>query len=154
MPWKRINRHFQKYLNNYLLILFVLLFGFSRFIRLNNDTINPDGVNWHYRSQQFINGIKYFQFEKTYQHYHPGVTLMWVTGIPVEVTKIVSGQKTYNNQALSVARAKQVQSYLRTRLEAYGITLKTAAYAYTAPTAENTNPTGQYLNRRVEISVS
>lgn len=77
------------------IFIFTILFFGSRVPRLNNDVINPDGVNWHYRSQQFINGIKYLQFIKTYQHYHPGVTLMWVAGPTIELYKQISDQKDY-----------------------------------------------------------
>jgi len=83
-------------------ILFLLVFSLTRFPRIDRDTINPDGVNWHYRSQQFVNGLKYFQFDKTYQHYHPGVTLMWFTGIPVEIAKHVTQQPVYNNSNFSM----------------------------------------------------
>ncbi|OGC70090.1 hypothetical protein A2415_00635 [candidate division WWE3 bacterium RIFOXYC1_FULL_39_7] len=79
-----------------LLIVFTFLYFLTRVPRLNNDIINPDGVNWHYRSEQFINGLKYAQFDKTYQHYHPGVTLMWATGVPIELTKHLIGQKVYS----------------------------------------------------------
>lgn len=79
----------------FLLALFVLCFYATRIPRLKNDIINPDAVNWHYRTQQFIVGLKYFQLEKTYQHYHPGVTLMWVTGVPVELFKQITGIKEY-----------------------------------------------------------
>jgi hypothetical protein len=80
-----------------LFFVFVVLFFLTRVPRLSTDTINPDGVNWHYRSQQFINGIKYRQLERTYQHYHPGVTLMWVTGVPVEISKHIIGNKQYDH---------------------------------------------------------
>lgn len=70
-----------------LLLLFSLLFLAFRFAGFTFDPISPDAVNWHYRSEQFIVGLKHHQFDKTYQHYHPGVTLMWITGIPIELAK-------------------------------------------------------------------
>lgn len=76
---------------------FIVVFLLTRLPKLSVDVINPDGVNWHYRSEQFVNGLKYLQFEKTYQHYHPGVTLMWITGIPIEITKIILNQNVYDN---------------------------------------------------------
>ena len=97
MLWKKINSLKKNHLTLISILLFVVIFVVTRYPRLNNDIINPDGVNWHYRTQQFVNGLKYFQFEKTYQHYHPGVTLMWVTGIPIELTKVITGEKIYNN---------------------------------------------------------
>src|SRR3990167_5107523 len=79
-----------------LLGLFVLFFIATRLPRLNNDTINPDGVNWHFRTEQFIVGLKFRQFERTYQHYHPGVTLMWITGVPIELYKQITGITAYD----------------------------------------------------------
>ncbi len=91
-----------------LIVLFIVVFLLTRLPRIATDEANPDGVNWHYRSQQFVNGLKYFQFEKTYQHYHPGVTLMWITGIPIELVKQISGQNLYTaaNFAMFNAAAK------------------------------------------------
>lgn len=80
----------------FLTSVFVVLFLLSRFLYLGFDTINPDGVNWHYRSQQFIVGLKQADFAKTYQHYHPGVTLMWVSGTAIELYKQFTGIKTYD----------------------------------------------------------
>jgi len=79
-----------------LISLFIALFFLSRVPLLSRDESNPDGVNWHYRSQQFIIGLKTLHFEKTYQHYHPGVTLMWISGVPVEIFKHLSGITTYD----------------------------------------------------------
>ena len=81
-----------------LLFLFLILFLVTRLPRIKDDIVNPDGTNWHYRSEQFISGVKHKQFEKTYQHYHPGTTLMWVSGVGVEVFKQVSGVKSYNSE--------------------------------------------------------
>ncbi|KKS28403.1 MAG: hypothetical protein UU86_C0003G0041 [candidate division WWE3 bacterium GW2011_GWC1_42_102] len=78
------------------IIFFILVFGLTRFLFLGPDEINPDGVNWHYRSQQFIVGLKSGDFERTYQHYHPGVTLMWITGVPIEIYKQITGITTYD----------------------------------------------------------
>ncbi len=77
-------------------LLLVLIFCATRLPYLGPDEINPDGVNWHYRSQQFIVGLKSGDFERTYQHYHPGVTLMWITGVPIEIYKQVTGITTYD----------------------------------------------------------
>ncbi|MFC1700101.1 ArnT family glycosyltransferase [Patescibacteria group bacterium] len=79
-----------------LIGLFILAFLGTRIPRLAKDVINPDGVNWHYRSQQFVVGLKTFDFKKTYQHYHPGVTLMWISGIPIEIYKQVTNTPHYD----------------------------------------------------------
>lgn len=81
------------------LILFTLAFFLTRLPSLGIDEINPDAVNWHYRSEQFVVGLKTEQLEKTYQHYHPGITLMWIMGVPVELVKqVVPGHEIYNHE--------------------------------------------------------
>jgi hypothetical protein len=70
--------------------LFVVLFLVTRLPYLGRDTINPDAVNWHYRSEQFIVGLKSHQWARTYQHYHPGVTLMWIMGSAIEVIRQIN----------------------------------------------------------------
>ena len=79
-----------------VIVILILVFLITRIPLLSRDEINPDGVNWHYRSQQFIVGLKSGDFLKTYQHYHPGVTLMWIMGIPVEMYKQITGINTYD----------------------------------------------------------
>src|SRR3989344_9498102 len=81
------------------IIIFLVVFYLTRFPGLYNDSVNPDSVNWHTRSEQFVNGLKYFQFEKTYQHYQPGVTLMWIIGPTVELIKqFYPGHEVYSVQ--------------------------------------------------------
>jgi hypothetical protein len=81
-----------------LLFLFLVLFFATRLPRLKDDIVNPDGTLWHYRSEQFVSGIKQGQLEKTYQNYHPGTTLMWISGISIEVFKQMSGIKSYSSE--------------------------------------------------------
>lgn len=47
---------------------------------LRIDVINPDGINWHARTQAFIKALNSGDYSQTYQVYHPGFTLMWVSG--------------------------------------------------------------------------
>jgi hypothetical protein len=47
---------------------------------LYEDVINPDGINWHTRAYNFTEALINKEFDKTFQAYHPGVTLMWLTG--------------------------------------------------------------------------
>lgn len=82
----------------FLISILFIVFLLTRISGIPYDTINPDGVNWHYRSEQFVVGLKYAQFDKTYQHYHPGVTLMWITGIPIEIYKQISGITVYDSE--------------------------------------------------------
>ncbi|HPD73714.1 MAG TPA: glycosyltransferase family 39 protein [bacterium] len=79
-----------------LMFLFPVLFFSTRIPGIKNDIINPDSSLWHYRSEQFIVGIKNKQFEKTYQHYQPGTTLMWITGSAVEIFKKITGINSYD----------------------------------------------------------
>ncbi len=81
--------------NKYVILVILLvttLISVTQFGMLGKEEVNPDAINWHQRSEQFTNGLKYFQFSKTYQHYHPGVTLMWLAGPVIEVTKQYLGQ--------------------------------------------------------------
>ena len=99
MLLEKIHRFFLRYKKFrplFLIIVFSILFFLTRLPGLKNDVINPDGSLWHYRSEQFIVGIKNKQFEKTYQHYQPGVTLMWITGPAVEIYKRLTGVVSYN----------------------------------------------------------
>lgn len=70
-----------------LLLVFVLVYLTLHIPYLGVNELNPDAVNWHKRSEQFILGLKSGDLRLTYQHYHPGVTLMWVVGVPVEILK-------------------------------------------------------------------
>lgn len=79
----------------FYIAIFVIFFLVTRIPGLKTDVINPDGVNWHYRSEQFIVGLKYHQFDKTFQHYQPGATLMWISGIPIEFYKQITGITSY-----------------------------------------------------------
>lgn len=73
-------------------VAFILAFLVTRLPFLGYDEINPDAVNWHLRSEQFIVGLKGGDFIKTYQHYHPGVTLMWTMGVPIELYRQLNPQ--------------------------------------------------------------
>lgn len=80
-----------------LIFLFSVFFLCTRLPRLANDVINPDGVLWHNRSEQFIVGLKYKQFEKTFQHYQPGITLMWIIGSSTEIFKQITNITVYDS---------------------------------------------------------
>lgn len=76
---------------NLYLIVFILLFIFTRVPRLHNDIVSTDAVYWHDRSEKFINALKAKDFKETYQKYHPGVTVMWVMGLTAEVSSRIKG---------------------------------------------------------------
>ena len=75
--------------NKYFLLIlaFVVIYLLLHIPYLGVNELNPDAVNWHKRSEQFILGLKSGDLSLTYQHYHPGVTLMWIVGVPVELLK-------------------------------------------------------------------
>lgn len=73
-------------------LCFCTLFLANRLPFLGYDEINPDAVNWHFRSEQFVVGLKSGDLLKTYQHYHPGVTLMWTMGLPIELYRQLNPQ--------------------------------------------------------------
>lgn len=64
----------------YKLILLSILFLFFifRLPGLGKDISNSDAARWHRRSEDFLNALKSGNFADTYQHYQPGVTLMWL----------------------------------------------------------------------------
>ncbi len=70
-------------------VLFVKLFSICLFVvfyylislqDLNTDVINPDGINWHTRTRAFTEALSKGIYSDTFQTYHPGTTLMWVSG--------------------------------------------------------------------------
>ncbi len=65
---------------------FVVLVVFYLYVskyEIYKDVINPDGINWHNRTMSFIDSIKMKKYEGTFQAYHPGITLMWISSIPL-----------------------------------------------------------------------
>lgn len=52
---------------------------------LFTDVLNTDGINWHTRSNKFVDALLSGKFENTYQSYHPGITLMWISGPPLHL---------------------------------------------------------------------
>lgn len=74
-----------KYLPKYILIL--LLFLGLRVHQLGPDITNTDAPRWHYRSQNFLQALKTGNFDDTYQHYQPGVTLMWLNASTKQITQ-------------------------------------------------------------------
>ena len=70
-----------------LSFVFVAVYLILHIPYIGINELNPDAVNWHKRSEQFVLGLKSGDLSLTYQHYHPGVTLMWIAGVPVELLK-------------------------------------------------------------------
>ncbi len=64
-----------------LLILTLLLFFIPRVVGLGADISNSDALRWHRRSQYFLEALKAGDLKSTYQHYQPGITLMWLNAV-------------------------------------------------------------------------
>ncbi|MBT6401583.1 hypothetical protein HN803_01655 [candidate division WWE3 bacterium] len=107
------------------LAFFIVGFLFTRLPGIESDVVNPDAVNWHGRAEQFVVGLKHFQLEKTYQHYQPGVTLMWLVGPTVEAVKQLNGDLVYNQDTFLVFHhySKVVLIFVQLALTMYGIHL-------------------------------
>lgn len=118
---KRINKEYL------LLAVFIAIFLASRLPGLYGDTVNPDSVNWHWRAEQFVVGLKQLQLEKTYQHYQPGTTLMWIVGPTVELIKQFNGDLVYNQNTFLVFDyvSKVVLVFVQLELSILGIFLLT-----------------------------
>src|SRR5258708_32349125 len=68
-----------------LFFIFVIFFAL-RLTGLGSDCSNSDSIRWYERSANFSNALKQFNFAETYQHYQPGVTLMWANSFVKELS--------------------------------------------------------------------
>src|SRR3989344_785340 len=68
-------------LKSYFPVIIVLLFLLMRLPGLGRDMANSDALRWYHRSGEFSQAIKTRNFRSTYQHYQPGVTLMWISSV-------------------------------------------------------------------------
>ena len=68
---------------------------------------NSDAWRWHRRSENFYQSLRSGNLKGTYQRYHPGVTLMWLTsGIKV-------GMKVYSNVTNTTEKTfENVEDYI------------------------------------------
>ena len=82
-----------------LFILVFTVFLLTRLVGLGYDMSNSDAARWHRRSENFLTALKHQNFAKTYQHYQPGVTLMWLNAITKQSVALVQTdpQKTLEN---------------------------------------------------------
>ena len=69
-------------INQKYLIYFIafLVFFIPRIIGLGGDLANYDSTLWYPRLDRFVIAISSGQYLDTYQKYHPGVLMMWVSG--------------------------------------------------------------------------
>jgi len=71
-------------------ILFFIFFVILHSFDLGHDNFNTDVWKWKQRSYDFGTGVYGLQFEKTFQKYHPGVTLMWVGSTGVKISNLLT----------------------------------------------------------------
>jgi 4-amino-4-deoxy-L-arabinose transferase-like glycosyltransferase len=72
----------------------ILIFCFFVIVHipyLGHDNFNTDVWKWKQRSYDFGTGVYGLQFEKTFQKYHPGVTLMWIGSTGVKISNLITG---------------------------------------------------------------
>ncbi len=82
MFFERTRKFVIKYsvLQLFTVLALVTLYFFVSTSDLKYDVINPDGINWHTRTQNFTQALVDKDYGDTYQVYHPGITLMWISG--------------------------------------------------------------------------
>jgi len=71
--------------NYYDYVTLVLVFFLTRVPFLGWDIVNVDAPAWNYRAKQFYAYLKNTNFAETYRSYHPGVSLMWLSGFGIEL---------------------------------------------------------------------
>jgi hypothetical protein len=96
------------------LIVFTSLYIILSMKGLYFDVINPDGINWHNRTFEFTNAIETGMYKSTYQVYHPGITLMWISG-PL-LNNFYDTQATYENNDSEKAAFLTKDYYAKTSL--------------------------------------
>ncbi|OGC69609.1 hypothetical protein A2415_03490 [candidate division WWE3 bacterium RIFOXYC1_FULL_39_7] len=66
----------------HLALIIITTFIVVRSLGLGSDISNSDAARWHRRSERFLEAVKDFNLKDTYQHYQPGVSLMWLS-VPI-----------------------------------------------------------------------
>ena len=75
-----------KNLGMYLLVL--ILFLGLRTSDLGTDITNTDAIRWYKRSNNFLRAIREERWEDTFEHYQPGVSLMWANSITKHILQL------------------------------------------------------------------
>ncbi|MFH1565755.1 MAG: phospholipid carrier-dependent glycosyltransferase [bacterium] len=66
-------------------ILLILMFLLLYIPALGYSYVQPTDPVWAQRGIQFYEAFRHGDFAQTYTKYHPGVTLMWITGISYKI---------------------------------------------------------------------
>jgi len=85
------------------LFFIIVLFLGLRLPGLGEDITNSDGPRWHRRSERFLTALKQGDLKATYQHYQPGVTLMWLNAFVKQAA--FSYQLTHTSQPKTLENA-------------------------------------------------
>ncbi|KKS22808.1 MAG: hypothetical protein UU80_C0002G0040 [candidate division WWE3 bacterium GW2011_GWA1_41_8] len=64
---------------------------------------NSDAARWHRRSERFLTAVKSGELKDTYQHYQPGVTLMWLNALVKQ--SAFTAQLRYTNEPKTLENA-------------------------------------------------
>ena len=94
--------------HKYKRIIFIaLLFTFFlfRLPGLGIDVSNTDAYRWHKRSENFLQALKTKDYKSTYQHYQPGVTLMWMNAVVKQVSFSYQFHVQGNKEPLTLEHA-------------------------------------------------
>jgi len=83
--------------NTVLLSLVFLIFFLPRTIGLGWDITNYDARYWQPRMRNFVKAVLEGDLVGTYQKYHPGVTLMWLSGFADKTFDLVGQLVTGHN---------------------------------------------------------
>lgn len=81
----------------------LVLFIFLRLLGTGYDISNSDAARWHRRSEKFLTALKAGDFASTYQHYQPGVTLMWINAVVKQASFSYQLSQTETPQTLENA---------------------------------------------------
>ena len=66
--------------NNKIFLFIFLVYFIPRILYLGIDMANIDTMYWYPRIEKFPSKFLQFDFKGTYLHYHPGTTLLWLSG--------------------------------------------------------------------------
>jgi len=72
-----------------LTLILVLFFILVRIPYLGFSNFNTDSFKWKQRIYDFGTGVFTFDFQKTNQKYHPGVTLLWIGTFAVKTQTLI-----------------------------------------------------------------
>lgn len=84
-------------------LFIIVLYLMSRLPALGTDLANTDSLRWHRRSERFLTALKQKDFKSTYQHYQPGVTLMWLNSVVKQVDFSLQLKKTDTPKTLETS---------------------------------------------------